>query len=308
MEEYRKYEEFPKIVHVETTNVCNLKCIHCPQANLSLIPNYKPEYIKYELYEKICLEVGKNHGILRLTPDGEPLIHPDWNKQVNCALTSGVDVFCFNTNGILMDNEKIDTLLQETDTKIAIEFSIDALYPMSYNNIRVGGNYRQLLSNIFRMLDEREKRRKKNIKILVSCIKQPELGKDEFKSFVKFWSSLVDKVITRNYVDTKGLTPKKLEVQNIPEERWPCPVVFTRLVVGIDGTVRFCPDDWLKNTVIADIKEKSLCDIWKSEFMKKLRKSHIEGIFDNSNCEKCTDWSVIRWGNDYIKALDDLFE
>lgn len=301
----KKYE-FPKIVHVETTNICNLKCIHCPHSNLESIPNYKPENMNMNIFTNIAKEVGENKGILRLTPDGEPLLHPDWHKQVEVALNSGIDIFCFNTNGLLMSEKNSESLFLETNTKIVVEFSIDSLYKNSYSKIR-GGDYILLLSNIFTFLKEIKKRNKTNIKVMVSCVVQPELEDDEYANFVKFWTPIVDKVITRNYVDTKGLTPYKPEVQILPEVRWACPVPYTRLVIGIDGLIRFCPDDWLKSTVVDNLTNKTIKEVWSSEFMNNLRKSHSNGTFDHATCKHCKDWSVIKWDYDYVSALNDLF-
>ncbi|SKB67188.1 radical SAM additional 4Fe4S-binding SPASM domain-containing protein [Acetoanaerobium noterae] len=301
-----KVKNFPDITHVETTNVCNLKCIHCPQSDLSSIPNYEPIYMELDIFKRIAMEIGKHNGILRLTPDGEPLIHRDWIKQVELALSSGVDIFCFNTNGILLSDENMEILFKTTETKVVIEISIDALYPDTYKKIR-GGDYSKLMKNIFTLLNEKNKRSVNNIKVMVSCVIQPELENQEYQQFVKFWEPLVDKVITRHYVDTKGLTPQKPEVQFIPKKRWPCPVVFTRLVIGMDGKIRFCPDDWLKKSVVGDINKDTIEEIWKSKYMNNLRASHMNEIFDNALCNSCTDWSVIRFGNDYVKALKDLF-
>ena len=39
-------ESFPPIVHVETTNICNLRCIHCPHSDVhAAIPGYSAKTI-----------------------------------------------------------------------------------------------------------------------------------------------------------------------------------------------------------------------------------------------------------------------
>lgn len=302
-----KEKEFPRIVHVETTNVCNLKCIHCPQYDLSKLESYKPKYMDTFIFDKIVNEVSSHNGILRLTPDGEPTLHPNWVEQVDKVLKSNTDIFCFNTNGSLIENEKMDILFRDTNVKIAVEFSIDSLYESSYKKIR-GGDYKKLLKNIFNFINEIEKKRANNIKTMVSCIIQPELENGEYDDFVKFWTPLVDKIITRHYVDTKGLTPKKPEVQKLYQDRWPCPVVFSRIVIGMDGEIRFCPDDWEKNTVVGNLSSDTIKSIWDSKFMNELRDEHICNNIKNKVCKQCTDWTVIKWGNDYVKALSDIFQ
>lgn len=303
-------EAFPRIVHIETTNVCNIKCIHCPQADpYNLIPGYKPQYIQMDVWKKVVDEVAEYGRVLRLTPDGEPMLMKEWVEQVNYALEKGVETFCFNTHGLFMEGDKMDVLLQETDTNIAVEFSLDALWKTSYDRIRVASDYNKVMKNIFVFLDEIKRKKRDNVKVFVSCVVQPELDDDEFTHFKKFWEPLVDKVITRRYVDTKGLTPFKPEVEIVRDKRWPCLVLFTRMVVTYDGRVRFCPDDWLKHSTIGDLKESSIQELWSGKVISTIRQKHLDGKFGESHptCAKCTDWKVIEWGNDYTTALETVF-
>lgn len=303
-------KEFPPIVHVETTNVCNINCIHCPQADpYNLVPNYKPQYMSMDLWKKVVDETCQHKVALRLTPDGETMLPADWTKQVQYALSKNIYMFTFNTNGTLLEGEKLEALLQPSRTKIAIEISLDSLYKSSYDKIRVNSDYARVYSNVFNLIYQIRKRRLNNIKVMVSIVVQPELAENEYDHFVQFWEQIVDKVITRSYVDTKGLTPEKKDVMLDVEDRWPCVVPFTRIIVTYDGKIRFCPDDWKKETVLGDFNEQSLYEIWTGKEMEELRSRHLAGQAElaHPTCAYCTDWKAIRWGYDYIKALADLF-
>lgn len=303
-------KDFPPIVHVETTNVCNLKCIHCPQADpYNLVPDYKPQYLSLDLWQRIVDEVSRFPVALRITPDGETLLPKDWADQAAYALEKGVHIFTFNTNGYFLDGESLEVLLQPSDTKIAVEISLDALWKPSYDRIRVNSDYVRVYHNVLNLVHEIKVRRLKNIKVMTSIVIQPELAPGEYEQFKAFWEPLVDKVITRHYCDTKGLTPQKEEVMVQTDYRWPCVVPFTRLVVSCDGQVRFCPDDWKKETIVGDLNKQTLREIWTSSRMEELRNKHLQGQFASGHptCGYCTDWKSIRWGYDYIKALNDLF-
>ena len=205
-------------------------------------------------------------------------------------------------------------MLNPRGTRVAVEVSLDALYRDSYDRIRVGSDYDRVLKNIFTLLRERRRRGLAGqIKLMVSIVNQPELQEGEFDSFIRFWEPAVDKVIRRTYVDTKQIMPEKkvpptAESGPAPQgDRWPCLVPFTRIVVTYDGSVRFCPDDWRKETVIGNVRESTLEELWRSPQMQQLRQSHLNGAIEHPTCAACTDWQVIRRGYDYTVALNDLF-
>jgi radical SAM protein with 4Fe4S-binding SPASM domain len=301
-------EKFPPIVHVETTNVCNLRCIHCPHNDIKkIVPDYEPAYMKMEMWKKIVDEVAQYPSALRLTPDGEPLLK-NFKEQVSYALEKGIHIFTFNTHGMYLEGENLEVLLQDTKTSICVEVSLDGFFRDTYENIRLRGDYIRIMRNIFNFVYERDKRKRSNVKIMVSIVQQPEVSDEELKIFNEYWSKVVDKVIIRNYVDTKGLTPTKHIEERVVEDRWPCLVVFTRLVVTYDGRIRFCPDDWQKATTLTSLDEVgSIAELWQSEKFKKLRESHLNRTFEHPTCKQCTDWKVIRWGKDYTAALKDVF-
>ena len=300
---------FPPIVHVETTNICNLRCIHCPHADVhNIFPDYTPQNISMDLWRRIVDEVSQYPSSLRLTPDGEPLLLKDFVEQVAYAQQKEVHSFSLNTNGSLLEGDKAEVLLCPGSARISVEVSLDAFFRDTYEKIRVGGDYPRIIRNIMNFVSERDRRKLDNVKLLVSIVQQPEVPEGELELFNRFWSQVADKVIIRNYVDTKGLTPKKKVDERVVKERWPCLVLFTRLVVTWDGRVRFCPDDWCKTTTITTLDEAgSLKAIWQSEKFRELRRQHLEGTFENPTCATCTDWKVIRWGSDYTAALERVF-
>lgn len=301
---------FPPIVHVETTNACNLRCIHCPHHDVkAVIPDYQAQVMANPLWRRIVDEVACHGAALRLTPDGEPMLGKSWIEQVRYAQDQGVDTLAFNTNGMFLEGEKAAVLLRDTPMKVSVEVSLDGFYRETYERIRVRGNYPRILRNIMAFITERDRLRRDQVKLMVSIVQQPEVSDAEIEAFDTFWSQLADKVIIRNYVDTKGLTPKKHIEERQVLERWPCLVLFTRLVVTWDGRVRFCPDDWQKATTLTTLEEAgSLQAVWQSERFQALRQSHLSGEFTHPTCARCTDWKVIRWGADYTKALATLFD
>ena len=80
-------KKFPMLIVLENTNVCNLRCIHCPIGNgWTETPHYKPTYMKWNTYKKVIDEISE-YEIQQLifSPEGENLVHPQFIDQLNYA-------------------------------------------------------------------------------------------------------------------------------------------------------------------------------------------------------------------------------
>jgi MoaA/NifB/PqqE/SkfB family radical SAM enzyme len=306
----REAEEFPSMVILENTTVCNLRCIHCPQGQgYPDHPDYHAVYMQWDVYKKAIDEIAENKiTLLRYSPSGEALIHPQFLDQVAYAKAKGITPVNLTTNGLTLDNPAIEdgkrnrakTILERLlELKIdIIDISLDAATREKYEQIRLRSNYHRVWSNIHRLLYLREKL-KAPTKLMLSIIDQPE-SHDDVETFVKYWTPLVDRVLVRPYIENLGLTPHKpgTIVERVGEvERWPCPQFWKRVSISPDGSIRFCVVDWLDKTVVGNVKTDSIKELWHSAEYERLRRAHLEGRYGDAHhlCGPCTDWMGMRW-------------
>ncbi len=298
----KRDKAFPSMVAVKITNVCNLECIHCPYSFISKEKNYTPRHMKWELYERIVTEVARHKGtIFRILCDGEPLKHPLFLDMIKFTKKKGISPMNFITNGMLLD-EKMAVGILEAGVEV-VEISLDAFAKSTYESIRKGASYEQVISNVFRFIGLRNKM-KANTKIMVSIIDQPEVTA-EMDIFVKYWGAIVDRVITRVYTAIGGLVDgSKMKIDN-KGERWPCPQLWRRIFINVDGFAEFCVEDWRNETIIGDVNMDSIKDIWHSLEYDKIRQLHLSGKFGQiAYCKKCKDWKAREWQHDYFYALN----
>ncbi len=312
--------DFPSIITLENTNVCNLRCVHCPQGQgYPDRPDYHATYMNWDVYTKAIDEIAQHQiTLLRYSPDGEALIHPQFLDQTAYAKAKGVKPVGLTTNGVLLDNPAIENgkrqakkTMMERLLEIGIDLidiSLDAARKESYERVRVGANYHRVWSNIHRLLYYREKL-KAPTKIMLSIIVQPEITQEEVDEFVKYWTPLVDRVIVRGYLTNLGLTPDKpgTVVDQLRDvERWPCPQFWKRTTIGADGSIRFCVVDWLETTVLGHIGTHSIKELWHSDEYERLRQAHLEGRYADAHslCGPCTDWMGMRWDWGFELAVD----
>lgn len=303
-------ESFPQIIILENTTVCNLRCIHCPQGQgYPEREDYHATYMDWDIYTKAIDEIAKHKIVLlRYSPAGEALIHPQFLDQVRYAKEKGVTPVNLTTNGLTLDNPAIEngkkvpgkTILDrllEIGIDI-IDISLDAANRTSYERIRVGSNYHRVWSNIHRLLYLREKKGAAT-KLMLSIIDQPE-SHEEVEQFVKYWTPLVDRVIVRPYLENLGLTPHRpgsIVEQLNGVERWPCPQFWKRITISPEGYIRFCVVDWLDVSKLGHVRTHSIQELWKSAEYGRLRQCHLDGDWGGAHslCGPCTDWMGMRW-------------
>lgn len=263
----------------------------------------------WDVYAKAIDEIAQHEiTVLRFSPSGEALIHPQFLDQVAYAKAKGVSPVNLTTNGLTLDNPAIEQgrrvpgktaldRLLELGIDV-IDISLDAATRERYEQIRVRSNYHRVWSNIHRLLYVRE-RIKAPTKLMLSIIDQPE-SHDEVQDFVKYWTPLVDRVLVRPYLENLGLTPPKpggvvQELNGI--QRWPCPQFWKRVSISPDGSIRFCVVDWLDRTVVGNVRTHSIRELWHSTEYERLRQAHLDGRYGEAHslCGPCTDWMGMRW-------------
>lgn len=304
------HRQFPPMLVVSITNVCNLRCTHCYYSKFIKLPEYKPSMFPWNLWEKICEETGAWPGvILNFGTDGEPLCHPRLIQMLELARKYRIYPINITTNGVLMDEKFIKPVLDHNLVDI-INISLDAITPETYKKIR-GGDFAHVMKNVHDLIEKRN-RTKSHLKIQVNIIDQPD-SRGELEEFKAYWENHVDNIMIRTYYDATSvtghtgpnITGKQRELEKV--ERWPCQQLWRRFNISDNGIVRFCVDDWFNKTNIGDINEQTIAEIWTGEAYNNLRHKHIRGKFGNiPYCAPCTEWQGMKWNYDYFYAIKNL--
>src|SRR5258706_8346768 len=106
---------FPSQVIIDTTELCNLACIHCPHPTFKKSEHYAGRSQDPELARKAIDEV-RDHGrgvvqYVRFTGEGEPLIHPKVFEILDYAVKQSGTTVTLTTNGTLLTGERIARVL-----------------------------------------------------------------------------------------------------------------------------------------------------------------------------------------------------
>lgn len=288
---------FPKYIMYDVTNVCNAACIHCAHPAVKTEPDYKPSFIDIDLFRKTLEEANQfNVDLIRLTADGEPLLHPRIENLLSMSKTMTGAAVNITTNGSLMKGRLLEKLLAVPPA--VFDISLDAYYPKTYARIRVGLDFSEVKSNINELLRLRDP---SQTKVIVSMIHRPELDEETIK-FQDYWNGRVDAAVIRNRHSNGGLSGRVGIPVDTP--RWPCQHLWGRLIIDFHGRIRYCPVDWRGESVLGSAEQVSLKDVWEGKQLMKLRREQLSGDFTGSGCcRRCEDWYTSPWDKGWLKLL-----
>jgi sulfatase maturation enzyme AslB (radical SAM superfamily) len=300
-------EAYPSQIIVDITEVCNLKCIHCPHPTFKKSEYYDGRMLSAELNRKLVDDVRNdangNCQYIRYTSNGEPLSHPLAHEMIQYAVEHSNTFVTLTTNGTILNKRKMNALL---DSGLhMIDISIDANTEMSYKKIR-GGDFNKVVKNVCDLLDEIKRRRSKT-SVVLSFIKQPD-NINEAKDFESFWLNKgVNEVVIRNLHTAAGSLSHS---QSPMAGRRPCLYPWERLTLDSKGHLAYCPTDWKYGSTFVDFRNSTISQAWKSSFMQEIREMHLKNAFKNDSfCKNCPDWRLTNWpkqGRRYANLIEDL--
>lgn len=183
---------------VELSSICNLRCPACSQ------PADKKQFISKQIFFKLVDElIQSNTSISSINPffRGESLLHPDFSEMMDylrasCVKKPIVEYLVLHTNGTFLEGENSRAILDLCDQKILLHpgnliLSIDAATKETYDLIRPGGNFRNLIENIRSFIDARKDRGQWGPDIIFQFIVQ-ERNQNEAMKFISLISELLN--------------------------------------------------------------------------------------------------------------------
>jgi sulfatase maturation enzyme AslB (radical SAM superfamily) len=297
---------FPTTLMFDVTNLCNMQCIHCPQPSIQAAEGFSPKFMPLQHFYAAVRELQsvEHPCFLRFTGDGEPMLHSHLLEMLVSAKSQTTCSVNLTTNASRLSSSIIPELLRANVDMIDI--SLDALSKDTYERVRQGGNFDRVLSNVYELLDLRQRTHSKT-KVLVSFVVQQE-NAHEADAFQTYWRERADFVVLRRLHSSKGMVSVK-EVVNAnqvgADKRHPCPHPWKRLTLNFAGEIKYCPIDWGTGSTIGNIQTESLRDCWAS--LSAVREQHCSGEFDGQGiCGPCVDWASTSWGQGYERIVDKL--
>jgi molybdenum cofactor biosynthesis enzyme MoaA len=275
--------KFPLHLIIETTNACNLRCVHCSRPK-----DVRRTFLDFDSIKALIDEAARHRcPSLLVSYGGEIFLHKDAVKVIEYASSKKTFMeLSIVTNATLMTPEVTDAILKTSLSQIII--SIDALTKERYESIRVGADYDQVMKNVNYFLMRKKELGKKKPIVRMQMVGMT-LNRDEIDDFVKYWKPKVDMVTVNGWLRPDGSTDDysldgkySSETAKTKSDRT-CSQLWQRLAITANKTLVLCNNEY----DVGPMGTRSIHQFWHSDEMNRIRKIHRERNPDE--LEYCRD-------------------
>lgn len=270
--------EYPLLVDIELSSVCNLRCPMCYTITEEFKSKVQTQFMEMGLFKKIVDEIAGKVSAVRLSLRGEASLHPQFIECISYCKEKGVKEVSFLTNGGKLDKEYFIQIAEAGADWITI--SIDGVGE-EYERIRKPLKFKDTLQKLKDIYDIKQTRGWSKPVIKVQGI-WPSIKNDP-SEYYNTLAPYVDLVAFNPLIDYLG---KDEDI--VYEDDFSCPQMYQRLVVGSDGNVLLCSNDESGSCLLGNLNDSSVRDIWHCEKLNNIRTIHENGKFKEIEvCRKC---------------------
>lgn len=277
---------YPAVMDIEPTNICNLKCTMCPRTKLMTRPR---GMMSRSLFEGLVDESRGLTEYMYVDMMGEPTLHTDLCEMIQYAEENEIRT-SLSTNCVSM-GESISRRLIGSGLSVLV-ISLDAATAGTYRKVR-GGDFQRVLDNVRKLFSVRREVRSCRPIIILQFIRTMH-NADEEKDFIELFTDLSpDMISIRDCHDWAGSMDKEdFAPKNGPQiagrprigQPPPCRTLWNQVTVLWNGDVTVCCYDFDGRSVIGNLNENSMAEIWNSGRMIEYRREHLSGQFRNVEC------------------------
>lgn len=290
---------FPAHVHIEPTNACNLRCIHChhhPGSRKTGKFTRPLGMMDFRLYSRVIEEIAQRKCAITLNCQGEPTLHKEIVSMISLAKMKGLRVSLL-TNATVLDEGLTKEILSSGLDRIV--FSFDAIDKELYESIRIGGDFTRTFGNVNRFIELNEQAGHP-VFICMSIIVQNKT-RDHITAYRQYFEPLpIDTIFESTLLNLSGNTGADDEFnvsRSGDAENHPiCRVPWENLVINWDGFVTVCPLDFGGKWIAGDANTESLEDIWNNERYRAFRNAHLSRSYESleGNGALCSECSCLQ--------------
>ncbi|HNW92344.1 MAG TPA: radical SAM protein [bacterium] len=265
----------PLFLDIEVTSACNLRCPFCATTYRGgkIKAGMMPAALAYQVIDEAA--AAGVYGC-KFNYRGEPLLHPVLPSFVARAKRRGmIDVY-FNTNAMLLTEEKALALIEAGLDRISVSF--EGITKEFYERNRVGADYDTVLRNVDGLQQAKRRLGVTYPALRVQTVRLPGVDLD---AYAKFWEGRVDEIA---YLDYKEMKERRCGIA----ADWACPQLWQRLCIWWDGTVVPCNHDDDAHLQLGNANHDRIVACWQQPRLQEVRALHRQGMAHTvAGCDGC---------------------
>lgn len=265
---------YPLHVDIELSSHCQLKCPMCFRHHR---PIEKMGHMSFDVFRKIIDELSGKVYSIKFTGRGEPLLNKDFCRFIEYVRGKDVKEVALITNGQLLSSDIMKSLIENEVDRVA--FSVDGLKE-EYESIRAPMKYSDIVETVSAFKSMRSSMKAKKPQIRIQAVKSTV---ERQREFIETWGPISDEILFLEYKDYSR------DADDKEQAPYACPLLYQRLMIHWDGTVPMCINDEYEESVMGDVVEKSMREIWKDAPLREAREHHRRGMRGEKyeNCNVC---------------------
>lgn len=280
--EYAKQQyvsDYPLLVDIELSTVCNLHCPMCYTITEEFKGKVKGRFMDMKLFYKIVDEITGKVPAVRLSLRGEPSLHPQFIDCIRYCKEHGIGEVSFLTNGSRLSEEYFRQIVDAGADWITV--SIDGIGE-NYERTRKPLSFQETLEKVKMMKRVKEEagRHKPVVKIQSIWPAIRENPEEYYNLFVPYTDLIAFNPLI-DFTESAG--------NRAYEERFSCPQLYQRIVIGADGMAMMCSNDEDGMNPVGDAWRQSIYEIWHGGPLEEARQQHrrFAGAWNIPVCGKC---------------------
>lgn len=285
-------------VHLEPTNLCNLRCVGCTNPRQTAPTGMMPLAHAREVIDQALAAVGPT-CILGFYIRGESTLHPELAEMIRYARDRGFRRLLLSSNVARIREEQAEAVFAAGLSELRL--SIDGADAATFERIRLGASFAQVEENVA-MLDRVRRRLGADVFFRLHAA----LDAAGFRTIPRIYRKfhhVVQRFVFTALVNQGGLFAQP-DARSLSRMRFavstrfqlPCRLLFDYAGVTWDGKVTSCCVDYSDHFVVGRL-EDGIAAAFGGQGADQLREAHLRGDLDPL-CARCG----------FSNALVDWFE
>ncbi|MBI4556893.1 MAG: radical SAM protein [Candidatus Hydrogenedentes bacterium] len=267
----------PPRVQIQTMSGCNGRCVFCPNEEL-LKTDAEHGRMSLDLFRKIIDELAETHPRrILLYLMNEPLADKRMPELVQYTAERVPETTTLiTTNGTYLNASLSESLIDAGLKRLKV--SLQSLDP-EINREIMGYSSEKVIENVITAQRIIKKKRAKQFDLRVSMV-VTSLNLPEIEQTRSFWRKHGVRLVTSalenrggNIAAAENLNPDGLGMRSMGD----CIRPSRDMCVLFNGDVALCCVDWFRTTVVGNVAQQSLREVWNGPELQRIREGLHEG-------------------------------